>query len=83
MLECAQYGPGCSGQLLVTPDVLGMYDNFTPGFAKQYQKFGEVMLDTFKLYKEEVLNGKFPAPEHCYTMSDEVLEKIVKEFGAA
>lgn len=74
-------GPGCSGQLLVTPDVLGMYDNFTPGFAKQYQQFGEIMLDTFKLYKEEVLTGKFPAPEHCYKMSDEVLADIEKEFG--
>lgn len=73
-------GPGCSGQLLVTPDVLGMYDNFTPGFAKQYQQFGQVMLDTFKLYKEEVLSGVFPAPEHCYSMSDEILQEIVKEF---
>ena len=74
-------GPGCSGQLLVTPDVLGMYDNFTPGFAKQYQQFGEVMLETFKLYKDEVLSGKFPAPEHCYSMSDEVLVEIENEFG--
>ena len=74
-------GPGCSGQLLVTPDVLGMYDNFTPSFAKQYQKFGEVMIDTFKLYKEEVLTGKFPAEEHCYNMSDDVLDSIIKEFS--
>ena len=76
-------GPYCSGQLLVTPDVLGMYDNFTPSFAKQYQKFGEVMIDTFKQYKEEVLNGTFPGEEHSYKMSDEVLEAIEKEFGAA
>ena len=76
-------GPHCSGQLLVTPDVLGMYDNFTPSFAKQYQKFGEVMIDTFKLYKEEVLTGKFPGEEHSYKMSDDILEMIEKEFGAA
>ena len=76
-------GPHCSGQLLVTPDVLGMYDNFTPSFAKQYQKFGEIMIDTFKLYKEEVLTGKFPGEEHSYKMSDDVLEMIEKEFGAA
>ena len=76
-------GPHCSGQLLVTPDVHGMYDNFTPSFAKQYQKFGEVMIDTFKLYKEEVLTGKFPGEEHSYKMSDDVLEMIEKEFGAA
>ena len=74
-------GPGCSGQLLVTPDVLGMYDNFTPSFAKQYQKFGEVMIETFKQYRQEVINGVFPAEEHCYNMSDEVLESIIREFS--
>jgi 3-methyl-2-oxobutanoate hydroxymethyltransferase len=74
-------GPGCSGQLLVTPDVLGLYDNFTPSFAKQYQDVGTLMLDTFKQYKEEVLTGVFPGEEHSYKMSDEVLEAIEKEFG--
>lgn len=76
-------GPGCSGQLLVTPDVLGLYDNFTPSFAKQYQQVGDLMLDTFKQYKDEVLTGVFPAEENCYKMSDEVLESIIKEFGDA
>lgn len=74
-------GPGCSGQLLVTPDVLGLYDNFTPSFAKQYQNFGEVMIKTFKQYRAEVLSGEFPGEKHSYKMSDEVLEAIVKEFG--
>ena len=74
-------GPGCSGQLLVTPDVLGLYDNFTPSFAKKYQDVGTLMLDTFKQYKEEVLTGVFPGEEHSYKMSDEVLEAIEKEFG--
>lgn len=76
-------GPSCSGQLLVTPDVLGMYDNFTPSFAKQYQDVGGLMLDTFKQYKEEVLSGVFPGEEHSYKMSDDVLEAIEKEFGKA
>lgn len=76
-------GPGCSGQLLVTPDVLGLYDNFTPSFAKQYQDVGTLMLDTFKQYKEEVISGVFPGEEHSYKMSDEVLEAIEKEFGKA
>lgn len=73
-------GPGCSGQLLVTPDVLGMYDNFTPSFAKQYQNVGDLMLNTFKEYKEEVLTGVFPGEEHSYKMSDDVMEAIEKEF---
>lgn len=76
-------GPGCSGQLLVTPDVLGLYDNFTPSFAKQYQDVGTLMLETFTQYKSEVLSGEFPGEKHSYGMSDEVMEAIEKEFGAA
>jgi len=73
-------GPGCSGQLLVTPDVLGMFDAFTPRFAKRYQEFNKLMLQTFKQYAEEVRTGAFPDEEHSYAMSDEVLNAIEDEF---
>ena len=73
-------GPGCSGQLLVTPDVLGMFDKFTPSFAKRYQEFNKLMLQTFKQYAEEVRTGAFPDEEHSYAMSDEVLNAIQEEF---
>lgn len=76
-------GPACSGQLLVTPDVLGLYDNFTPSFAKRYQDVGGLMLETFKQYKEEVDSGVFPGEQHSYKMTDEVLATIEEEFGAA
>ncbi len=74
-------GPGCSGQLLVTPDVLGMFDAFTPSFAKRYTNFNEQMQDCFKQYDKEVRDGVFPGPEHSYDMSDEVMDAIIKEFG--
>ena len=73
-------GPGCSGQLLVTPDVLGMFDTFTPSFAKRYQEFNKLMLQTFKQYAEEVRTGAFPDDKHSYKMSDEVLDAIKEEF---
>jgi len=76
-------GPGCSGQLLVTPDVLGLFDAFTPSFAKRYQNFNGLMKETFAKYAEEVRTGVFPGEEHSYKMSDEVLEAIEKEFGPA
>jgi 3-methyl-2-oxobutanoate hydroxymethyltransferase len=76
-------GPGCSGQLLVTPDVLGMFDAFTSRFAKRYQNFNGLMKETFAQYAEEVHSGVFPGEEHSYEMSDEVMETIEKEFGAA
>lgn len=74
-------GPGCSGQLLVTPDVLGMFDKFTPSFAKRYQDFNTLMKQAFNQYAEEVRTGVFPDEEHSYPMSDEVLEAIEDEFG--
>ena len=74
-------GPGCAGQLLVTPDVLGMFDKFTPKFAKRYQEFNKLMQQTFTQYAEEVRRGTFPNEEHSYKMSDEVLKAIEDEFG--
>lgn len=76
-------GPGCSGQLLVTHDVLGLFDRFTPKFAKKYVDLAQTMRQTFDQYAGEVRSGKFPGPEHVYGMSDEVLEAIVAEFGPA
>jgi 3-methyl-2-oxobutanoate hydroxymethyltransferase len=74
-------GPFCSGQLLVTPDVLGMFDRFTPSFAKRYQEFNKLMRETFTRYAEEVRSRVFPGEAHSYKMSDEVLETIEAEFG--
>lgn len=76
-------GPGCSGQLLVTYDVLGMFDTFTPKFAKKYANFNQIMKDTFVQYRQEVLDRKFPSSEHVYGVSDEVMDAIEKEFGKA
>ena len=74
-------GPGCSGQLLVTPDVLGMFEGRKPSFAKRYNNFNEQMKKSFAQYAEEVKSGVFPGEEHAYDMSDDVLEAIEKEFG--
>jgi len=74
-------GPGCSGQLLVTPDVLGMFDSFTPKFAKHYQNFNKLMQQAFAQYAQDVRTGAFPDEKHSYAMSDEVLDAIEDEFG--
>lgn len=76
-------GPGCSGQLLVTHDVLGMFDKFTPKFAKKYVDLSQIMQNTFEQYGREVRNGEFPGPGHVYGMSDEILQELENEFGPA
>lgn len=55
-------GPCCDGQVLVTHDVLGLYDKMTPPFAKQYANLWQITLDAFKSFNKEVKDGAFPPP---------------------
>lgn len=69
-------GNVCDGQVLVYQDMLGMFSDFTPKFVKKFANVGEVMKEAFLFYKKEVAEGSFPAKEHEYTISDDVLEKL-------
>ena len=53
-------GPHCDGQVLVTHDILGMFDRFVPPFAKQYANLWQTTLDAFKAYNSDVKEGNFP-----------------------
>jgi 3-methyl-2-oxobutanoate hydroxymethyltransferase len=59
-------GKFCDGQVLVTPDMLGIFPDFTPKFVKKYADVGALMLKAFKKYKREVEQGKFPDKKHSY-----------------
>ncbi len=53
-------GPHCDGQVLVSYDVLGLFDSFVPPFVKQYAKLGESILSAAKDYADDVRQGVFP-----------------------
>ena len=63
-------GPGCDGQVLVTHDLLGLFDRFTPKFVKKYADLHAEMARAFADYRGEVLSHAFPAPEHTHAMDD-------------
>lgn len=69
-------GNGCDGQVLVYQDMLAMYGGFKPKFVKQYATVGEKMKKAFSDYIEETKDGSFPAQEHTFKISDDVLEKL-------
>lgn len=69
-------GPDCDGQVLVTQDMIGMFDRFVPKFVKQYTKVGDAIQNAFNEFSREVEQGAFPAPEHCFNIKDEVLRKL-------
>ena len=63
-------GPGTDGQILLSYDLLGVFTDFKPKYTKHYANLTEVAVTGISEYVKEVKEGKFPAEEHFYTMSD-------------
>jgi 3-methyl-2-oxobutanoate hydroxymethyltransferase len=59
-------GVDCDGQVLVTHDMLGLFEKFKPKFSKRYSEIGKKMKKCYKKYIEEVKEKKFPSEEHSY-----------------
>ena len=74
-------GPDCDGQVLVIHDLIGLFDRFVPRFVKQYAQIFPVIVEALESYRDEVIAGAFPGPEHDYSMSDEALQALLKELG--
>jgi 3-methyl-2-oxobutanoate hydroxymethyltransferase len=74
-------GPGTSGQVLVSHDLLGLYDRFTPRFAKRYADLGQAMVDAFSTFRAEVTSRAFPGREHTYDMPAEEWEIFLATLG--
>jgi 3-methyl-2-oxobutanoate hydroxymethyltransferase len=71
-------GPDVDGQVLVTHDMVGLFDKFVPKFVKQYTRIRPIILEALAAYKKEVRDGVFPGPEHSFKMPDEALEQLKK-----
>jgi 3-methyl-2-oxobutanoate hydroxymethyltransferase len=74
-------GPDCDGQVLVTHDLLGLFDRFTPRFVKKYADLYNQMLNAFQVYRDEVLNHQFPAAEHCVDMPEDEWQALIVQTG--
>lgn len=69
-------GAGCDGQVLVYQDMLAMYSDMAPKFAKQYAQIGSQMKEAFAAYKKEITDGIFPAAEHTFKMDETIIDKL-------
>jgi 3-methyl-2-oxobutanoate hydroxymethyltransferase len=61
--------PACDGQVLVTEDILGLFSDYTPKFAKRYIDLGPLITKACAQYAQEVRTGEFPTSEHCFGLS--------------
>lgn len=72
-------GNSCDGQVLVYQDMLAMYSDFTPKFAKKFGDVGGEMKKSFAKYCEEVKSGVFPAKEHTFKIDEKVMKAVTEE----
>jgi 3-methyl-2-oxobutanoate hydroxymethyltransferase len=59
-------GAGCSGQVLVLHDLLGLNDGFKPKFLKRYAELGTEARAAIRSFGDEVRSGRYPGPEHAF-----------------
>jgi 3-methyl-2-oxobutanoate hydroxymethyltransferase len=79
-------GPHTDGQLLINGDMLGYFEAFTPKFVKKYANLAEVITAALREYVDDVHQGKFPGPEHSYSVLKEELEgfnEVVERYRSS
>ncbi|MGE5439597.1 MAG: 3-methyl-2-oxobutanoate hydroxymethyltransferase, partial [Bacteroidota bacterium] len=59
-------GVHCDGQILVTPDMLGLNVDFHPRFVRNYAKLAEDMVEAVKNYVKDVKEKGFPSESESY-----------------
>jgi 3-methyl-2-oxobutanoate hydroxymethyltransferase len=74
-------GPGCDGQILIAPDILGLTEG-KPRFAKAYAELSGPMIGAFRSYAGEVKAGRFPDTDHSYHMKLGELNRLEKLLPA-
>lgn len=58
---------GCDGQILVSDDMLGLFDAFKPKFVKRYAHLNNDIRAALAAYADDVRARRFPGPEHVFS----------------
>jgi len=71
-------GAQCDGQVLVSHDLLGMFEKFVPSFVKRYADLAPQIAGAIATFRDEVKGGVYPDAEHSFVMQGEV-EDLLKQ----
>lgn len=74
-------GPDCDGQVLVLHDVLGLFGDFKPKFAKRYADIGSEVVAALTAFDRDVRAGTFPDAEHSFTMKEAELDALRQDLS--
>jgi 3-methyl-2-oxobutanoate hydroxymethyltransferase len=72
-------GAGCSGEVQVITDLLGMSAEFTPKHARHYTELHSIIKSAAEAFQADVISGAFPGPEESTRMDDATLEEILAQ----
>jgi 3-methyl-2-oxobutanoate hydroxymethyltransferase len=70
-------GAGCSGQVQVITDLLGMSADFTPKHARHYAELHSIIRTAAEAFQDDVAAGVFPGPEQSTRMDETTLDEIL------
>ena len=74
-------GVDCDGQVLVLHDVLGLFGEFKPKFAKRYADIGAAVTTALAEFDRDVRDGSFPTEEHSFTMKESELLSLQRSLA--
>ena len=69
-------GVGCSGQIVVTDDILGKFTDFAPKFVKKFANLHDVVLEGVRKYSKEVKDLEFPSKKESFELNENEKEKL-------
>ncbi|MET4391499.1 3-methyl-2-oxobutanoate hydroxymethyltransferase [Bradyrhizobium sp. F1.4.3] len=69
-------GPGCSGQVLVFHDVLGLTEGHRPKFVRAYANGFQLLQEALSRWAADVRNGSFPTPQESYRLPEGLRDTV-------
>ena len=76
-------GPWCDGQVLVTYDLIGLFERFKPRFVKRYAETASLIRQAAAAYVKDVRGGLFPSAEHTSSMAPDEIARFKATLGSA
>jgi 3-methyl-2-oxobutanoate hydroxymethyltransferase len=73
-------GLNCDGQVLVSHDLLGLYQGAQLRFVKRYAHLYETIFDAISLYRKDVKEKKFPQDTNSFHMDKNELRKVLRKL---
>jgi len=75
-------GEFCDGQILITHDVVGLFQRPAPRFVKRYADLSTPAVEALKAFSDDVRQGRFPEPRHSFVIGEEIIGELFQSEEA-